>query len=267
MTSPAFFLSYRRLDVPDVVGRIHDRIASHFGAKSVFRDVDSIAPGTDFRLHLQQAMEGCQALVAIIGPRFLPVTDETAPDYVVEEVASALERNLTVVPVLVHGAEMPRPERLPPRIKDLSFRQAIPVRGDPDFASDMDKLLRALTRPTAKPNKDSPPGEDALDARPSIVLVSGPRKGMRFSLEKEYVLIGRGEICDISLETAHASRCHAAILNTRDALLCEDLGTIDGTYVNGNRISQRTRLHDGDRIHIGTCILQVQLVRRIESPR
>ena len=110
---PAFFLCYRRRDAPDIVGRLHDRIADRFGAQSVFRDVDSIAAGADFRVRLREALDNCDALIVVIGQRFLERLEPDVPDYVAEEMAGALERSITIVPVLVHGAAMPAPESLP----------------------------------------------------------------------------------------------------------------------------------------------------------
>ena len=43
------FVSYRRDDSADITGRIHDRLSAHFGSCGVFRDVDSISVGRDFR--------------------------------------------------------------------------------------------------------------------------------------------------------------------------------------------------------------------------
>lgn len=48
----AIFISYRRCDSIDIVGRIYDRLVAHFGANSVFKDVDSIPFGVNFRQHL-----------------------------------------------------------------------------------------------------------------------------------------------------------------------------------------------------------------------
>jgi hypothetical protein len=84
-------------------------------------------------------------LIVVIGRSFLDRTSPTGPDYVVEEIGGALERSLDIVPVLVHGAEMPAPEALPERIRELAFRQAARVRSDPDFAADAETLLRALS--------------------------------------------------------------------------------------------------------------------------
>ena len=46
-------ISYRRDDSMDITGRIFDRLTSRYGREAVFRDIDSIPPGRDFREHIQ----------------------------------------------------------------------------------------------------------------------------------------------------------------------------------------------------------------------
>lgn len=224
-----------------------------FGASSVFRDVDSITVGADFREHLRRALEQCSSLIAVIGPGFLLRSNTDGPDYVVEEIAGALERRLRILPVLVHGAEMPRRDQMPEAIQDLAFRQAARLRGDPDFRGDVEAVLRWLAADLERP------GDGDESDRRCLVLVSGPRKGARFEIHKERTLIGRSPKCDVPLETIVASPYHAEIVTTPQGLACQDLGSTNGTYVNGERVVGRRLLHDGDLIHVGDAILQVQL--------
>jgi formylglycine-generating enzyme required for sulfatase activity len=95
----------------------------------VFMDVDSIALGRDFRQALHERLESCGAMLALIGPNWLEIKDgagkrrlEDHDDYVRQEVATALIRNIPVTPVLLQGATMPAPDRLPDDLKDLAFR-------------------------------------------------------------------------------------------------------------------------------------------------
>lgn len=169
------FVSYRREDSRDVAGRIYDRLVGHLGAENVFKDVDSIPLGVDFREHIRGAVERCDVLLAVIGPVWSTVTDgqgsrrlEDRADFVRLEIAAALERGIRVIPLLVGGATMPRDVELPEEIRGLSFRNAAPVRADPDFHRDMDRLFAALpcdgptesgsdeTRPRAAPAANRP---------------------------------------------------------------------------------------------------------------
>jgi len=151
--SPTMFLSYRRDDSADVVGRIYDRLVQQFGDSNVFKDVDSIRLGVDFREHLQTAVGECQVLIAVIGPAWADVVDHRGArrldddrDYVRIEIEAALNRKIAVIPVLVRGAVLPREDQLPGNLAPLAFRNGIAVRTDPDFHRDMDRLIAGLQK-------------------------------------------------------------------------------------------------------------------------
>ncbi|MBL7163441.1 MAG: toll/interleukin-1 receptor domain-containing protein [Anaerolineales bacterium] len=145
------FLSYRREDSADVTGRIYDRLVQHFGQPSIFKDVDSIPLGVDFRSHLDMMVGKCQIFIVVIGDRWLDEINAEGEirlsdprDFVRIEIESALKRGIPVIPVLVSGATMPPEEILPASLRDLSYRNAILVRPDPDFHRDMDRLIAGL---------------------------------------------------------------------------------------------------------------------------
>jgi outer membrane protein assembly factor BamD (BamD/ComL family) len=145
------FISYRREDAADVTGRIHDRLRQHFGEDAIFTDVDKIPLGEDFRTHLDQKMSQCKVLLPVIGRNWLNAKDQQGRlrlqdpgDFVRLEIESALERNIPVIPLLVHGIEMPSAEDLPEPLRTLAFRNATPIRRDPDFHKDMDRLIKGL---------------------------------------------------------------------------------------------------------------------------
>ena len=60
-------ISYRREDSADVTGRIYDRLVQQFGQEAVFKDVDSIPFGVDFRIHLDAQVAKCEVFLAVIG--------------------------------------------------------------------------------------------------------------------------------------------------------------------------------------------------------
>src|SRR5258707_12715094 len=93
------FISYRRDDSGAYAGRLRDALSHHFGAEQVFRDIDSVDPGERFPRLIEQAVGSCDALLALIGPTWLSITDDAgrrrldAPeDYVRLEIATALAR-------------------------------------------------------------------------------------------------------------------------------------------------------------------------------
>jgi hypothetical protein len=146
----SIFISYRREDSADISGRISDRLVDRFGKNAVFKDVDSIPIGRDFRTHLQEAVGRCDALLAIIGKQWCDASVngkrrlDDPRDHLRIELESALARNIPVIPVLVQGASMPEEEMLPESLRSLAYRHAIPVRPDPDFNVDLDRLMRGM---------------------------------------------------------------------------------------------------------------------------
>jgi tetratricopeptide (TPR) repeat protein len=144
------FLSYRREDSGGWAGRLYDRLSQHFGDEHIFMDIDTIEPGLDFVEVIQHAVQSCDVLLALIGRQWLTVADATGQprlanpeDFVRLEIATALERDIRVIPVLVQGAPMPRAADLPDDLKRLSRRNALEVR-DIRFHNDVDQLITVL---------------------------------------------------------------------------------------------------------------------------
>ncbi len=148
----SIFISYRRMDSMAHTGRIYDRLVQAFGARNVFKDVDDIPPGVDFRKVLDKALTAADIVLVIIGPRWLMATDDQGKrrlldpdDFVRLEVEAALQRSdVLVIPVLVDNAPMPSAESLPPTLRDLAFRNSVVVRNDPDFNRDISNLIKAI---------------------------------------------------------------------------------------------------------------------------
>lgn len=145
------FISYRRSDSADIAGRIYDRLVEAFGEDPIFKDVDSIPLGVDFKKYLDEKVGECTVLLAIIGDRWVDATDpdgkkrlEDRDDFVRIEIESALKRGIPVIPLLVRGARMPVEGQLPHSLRGLVFKNGIQIRPDPDFHHDMDRLISAL---------------------------------------------------------------------------------------------------------------------------
>ncbi|MEM7066011.1 MAG: GUN4 domain-containing protein [Cyanobacteria bacterium P01_B01_bin.77] len=150
----SIFISYRRRDSQADAGRIYDRLAVHFGKNAVFKDVDDIPPGVDFRDYLSSMLNQCSVVVAIIGPTWLNATDgqgrrrlDNSTDWVRIEIQEALNRSDTlVIPLLVSHADMPRGDELPDGLKDLAYRNCREIRPDPDFHRDISRLIDSLEK-------------------------------------------------------------------------------------------------------------------------
>ena len=130
----AIFISYRRDDTEGEAGRLFDDLVRSFGENSVFMDVSGINPGADFRKAIDDNVASCGVLLAMIGPQWASIRTTAGErrlddpnDFVRLEIASALARNIAVIPVLVHDAKMPRPEDLPEDLKNLAFRNNVEI--------------------------------------------------------------------------------------------------------------------------------------------
>jgi hypothetical protein len=156
------FISYRRKDSEGESGRLFDDLASHFGSESVFMDVSAIEPGRDFRKAIDLSVTTCSVLLAIIGLEWTDLRDplgrrrlEDPNDFVRIELASALRRDIPVIPVLVRGAKMPDIEQLPPDLKELVYRNAVELT-HARWKSDVQLLIRALRPYLDVPGPDIP---------------------------------------------------------------------------------------------------------------
>ena len=148
----AIFISYRRDDTEGEAGRLFDDLVRSFGETSVFMDVTGINPGMDFRKAIDDNVASCGVLLAIIGPNWSSITGsgggrriDDPNDFVRLEIASALARDIAVIPVLVHDAKMPRPEDLPENLKNLAFRNSVEITHT-RWNSDVQLFTTALSR-------------------------------------------------------------------------------------------------------------------------
>lgn len=141
------FISYRREDSQDVAARIHRELSLALGAKALFMDVDNLMAGQRFDKVLEKALGECDVLLAVIGPRWLATQEERAGsaerDFVREEIAAALKREIPVIPVLVNGAQLPRAQALPEDMHELVRHQKHDVRHE-HFGRDMAPLIEAI---------------------------------------------------------------------------------------------------------------------------
>src|ERR1700692_2936698 len=115
-------------------------------------DVAAIEAGRDFRKAIEEGVTKCGVLLVVIGLEWLGPQDERRtgplndpPDFVRIETASALKRDIPVIPVLVRGAKMPSAEQLPDELKELAYRNCIELT-HARWKSDVQLLTGALRR-------------------------------------------------------------------------------------------------------------------------
>lgn len=148
-STPHITISYRREDSGVITGRIFDRLVSHYGRGSVFRDIDNIPLGVDFREHINQTLDASTVVLAIVGPHWLGPGDtwnriNEEADPVRVEVEAVLQKRLRLIPVLVFGASMPSTAELPESLKSFAYLNATRIDAGQDFDLHIERLIRAL---------------------------------------------------------------------------------------------------------------------------
>lgn len=191
---PRITISYRRADSEAMTGRICDRLVAHYGKQAIFRDIDDIPAGIDFRHHINGILLKTNVLLAIVGPEWLGpsqggldrIHEESDPVRV--EVETALRRRVPIIPVLIGNTRMPSSEQLPPSLKDFAFRNAVNVDPGRDFDHHIDRLIRSIDGIAPQTSRSSPPSRETAAAgtaakpaartenKPTAVVVEPLRK-------------------------------------------------------------------------------------------
>ena len=144
------FISYRRQDSAGFTGRLYDTLARYFGQDRVFMDITNIRGGEDFVQRLDDTLATAGVFVVVIGKTWLNVTNgdgqrrlDDPNDFVRREVETALARDISVLPVLMDGASMPREDDLPDTLKKLTRYNAVPLSHD-RWTNDVIRFAKVL---------------------------------------------------------------------------------------------------------------------------
>jgi hypothetical protein len=149
------FISYRRSDTLPWAGRLFDSLTRTFGKGRVFMDINGGIPrGSNFEQVLTEALAGCDALLALIGPSWSSCKRadgtrrlDVSGDWVRNEIAACLRRGVPVVPVLFGGAPLPEEQGLPDDLRALRKQQEAKV-DDLDWHHHVRLLIQDLQRVT-----------------------------------------------------------------------------------------------------------------------
>ena len=153
------FLSYRRRDSRDATRAIFAALAREFGSQHVFRDVDSIPVGVDFRAVIEDEIVRSDVMIVVIGPQWLHLADakgnrllDQPGDFVRAEISRAIELQLPVIGALIENAEAPPADQLPPAIRPLAecrfVNLAIADSGEDDGLRQLVDFIRATSKST-----------------------------------------------------------------------------------------------------------------------
>lgn len=187
------FISYRREDSEGFARSLFQSLTAHYGADQVFMDVEDIELGLDFVEAIDKSLGACDVLLVLIGKDWLSCTNaegrrrlDDPEDFVRIEVASALRRNIRVIPVLVRGGVMPKAEELPEDLQLLTRRQALELRHD-RWNSDIERLEAALDKMLGIV-PDGPAPAKAPKGPPLPPAEAGPAKAAKPKRKKLFIL-------------------------------------------------------------------------------
>lgn len=151
--SDGIFISYRQTDTSYISGSLYEKLSGAFGEHRVFKDIDTIPLGADFRQYIEQAIEQARVVLAVIGPSWLTVTNDGGErrlddptDFVRIELEHAMQCKIPVIPLFVQGVHSLDPKDLPITLSWLAYRQGLSLRPGRDFNRDIQTLVEAINR-------------------------------------------------------------------------------------------------------------------------
>lgn len=158
------FINYRKDDSSWNALALYNELQKYFTKDQIFKDFNTILPGDDFVVSIDNALRKCDVLIVVIGKSWLDMKDVTGKrrlddpdDFVRLEVATALSRNIQVIPVLFDDVGMPRPEQLPQNMSSLYRRQFVEI-DSKRFEDDVRNLADAIKKVLPNGNIRVPPG-------------------------------------------------------------------------------------------------------------
>lgn len=123
------------------------------------------------------------------------------------------------------------------------------VKSTEKFREDLGALIRARTTDLTIDE------QEAVNALPSgaalLVVRRGPDLGARFLLDQDHTVAGRHPAVDIFLDDVTVSRRHAEFGRSGTKFTVRDLGSLNGTYLDGERIEAEVTLTDGAEVQVG----------------
>ena len=179
--SKEIFISYRRKDTGSAAGRLYDALQANIGKRSVFKDIDNIGPGEDFRKAIGRELLNAKVVLILMGDRYTTLKDESGQsriknedDFVREEAAIALtfrDKKL-VIPIFVDGASVPQKEDLPEDLHDLTFLNGMPLSHDrwKDDVENITEQVRHYLNPKQPPIRPDVPDKKTSNQKISIFL-------------------------------------------------------------------------------------------------
>ncbi|WP_405063187.1 FHA domain-containing protein [Kribbella sp. NBC_01505] len=127
------------------------------------------------------------------------------------------------------------------------------------FGAKIDSKAAAAAVPsaTARTPKPAKPVKKRKGLPGSVTIADGPQAGVGATLVEEPVVIGRGSDCQIRLDDDYSSTRHSRLFLSEGQWWVEDLGSTNGTYLDGQRVTRPVPAEIGGSIRIGRTTLNI----------
>ncbi len=276
------FISYRRQDNAEFVERIRDWFIMKYGRANVFMDFDTIPPMVKFADYIRHSIEACDAMLVIIGPKWLDILKErqqkTDEDFVRTEIGMGLKLGKPIAPILIFEAHMPKATDLPDDLRPLLEFNAGSLKAGRDFLDNIERILEAVedqlaqqetsqNQPTTKPDPQTwldpaqwtSPAPTPAQVWPTPSSTLGAQDYFNRAFQKEQIGDHDGAIADYS-EAIRLSPIFADAYNNRgwsqfqkgnlDAAIqdytvaIQQFGQNPGYYTNRAMAFERKQQHD-----------------------
>ena len=153
-TAPSFqegiFISYRRDGSSTFSSILYYELCKYFSANIIFKDAVTLKPGTDFKKEIEQALDRSSILLVLLDKNWAQLKNNNGElrlfeenDFVRQEIRTAIEKNIEIIPVLFENGQMPDANALPADIQVFCNKQAFTIHVD-SVMQDIAELIQYI---------------------------------------------------------------------------------------------------------------------------
>ncbi|HEU4758035.1 MAG TPA: FHA domain-containing protein [Agromyces sp.] len=103
-------------------------------------------------------------------------------------------------------------------------------------------------------------------SEPTLVVVEGRRAGQRVAVPSGETTLGRDALSELVVDDEGVSRHHALLVRAADTVTIQDVGSTNGTWVNGQQVREARELHPGDRVQLGVAVFTFEAAHSDRTP-
>jgi len=144
------FISYRREGGSTFSSILYSELCKFFAAENIFKDVNTLTPGSNFKKEIEIALDKSSIFLLLVDKNWLQLQNEKGEkklfsknDFVRNEIAMAIEKNLEIIPVLFENGTMPAEKELPLTVRSLCNKHAFTIHVE-SVISDLKLLIEYI---------------------------------------------------------------------------------------------------------------------------